>query len=107
MIVMPQTLIWMTARLKNDDGDDILNSSITENEVQLAIRSLKTGKSAGCGGIIFEEFLSEGFMAFYVKLYNIVFETSIFPDAWQEGRLRPIYKNKCERKKPENYIITI
>ena len=90
---------------KIDDDDNILNASITENEVQLATRSLKTGKSAGCDGIT-NEYLknsSERFMAFYVKLFNIVFETGIFPDAWQEGRLRPIYKNKGERNKPENY----
>ena len=90
---------------KIDDDDNILNASITENEVQLATRSLKTGKSAGCDGIIHEYLKnsSERFMAFYVKLFNIVFETGIFPDAWQEGRLKPIYKNKGERNKPENY----
>ena len=41
-------------------------------------------------------------MPLYSKLLNIIFETGILPDTWLEGRIRPIFKNKGDKSKPEN-----
>ena len=39
----------------------------------------------------------------YVKLFNTVFNTGIIPDAWTKEIINPIYKNKGDPIKPENY----
>ena len=39
----------------------------------------------------------------YCKLFNIIFDTGIIPDAWSVGTIKPIYKNKGDPKLPENY----
>ena len=90
---------------KIDDDDNILNSSISESEIRKAISQLKNGKAPGFDGILNEHIKNscEIFMPLYLKLFNTVFETGIFPDSWHEGKLRPIYKNKGERSNPENY----
>ena len=37
------------------------------------------------------------------KLFNIIFDTGIVPDSWTLGDILPIYKNKGNKKSPENY----
>ena len=39
----------------------------------------------------------------YEKLFNVVFDSGLLPNAWLEGSIRPIYKNKGDRKKVQNY----
>ena len=39
----------------------------------------------------------------YVKLFNIVFDTGIVPEAWSLGKNIPIYKQKGEQNYPSNY----
>ena len=39
----------------------------------------------------------------YVKLFNVVFDTSIIPESWLKGNILPIYKNKGDIQQPENY----
>lgn len=39
----------------------------------------------------------------YVRLFNVVFETAILPEAWIVGNILPIYKIKGKDKLPENY----
>ena len=39
----------------------------------------------------------------YTKLFNVVFDTAIIPESWTVGVIKPIYKNKGDPKKPENY----
>ena len=34
------------------------------------------------------------FLPIYDKLFNIVFDSGIIPNAWLEGTIRPLYKNK-------------
>ena len=36
------------------------------------------------------------------KLFNIVFDSGILPDAWLEGTIRPIYKNKGDPSLAQN-----
>ena len=88
-----------------NDNNDILNIPITENEINLAIRNLKSGKSAGLDGIVNEYIKTTAHftMPLYTKLFNIIFETGILPDSWLEGRIIPIFKNKGDHSNPENY----
>ena len=39
----------------------------------------------------------------YVKLFNLIFNTGIIPENWTIGVIKPIYKNKGELNRPENY----
>lgn len=38
----------------------------------------------------------------YVRLFNVVFETAILPEAWIVDHILPIYKNKGNDNLPEN-----
>ena len=60
-----------------------------ENEVNLAIRNLKSGKSAGLDGIVNEHIKTTAHltMPLYTKHFNIIIETGILPDSWLEGRI--------------------
>ena len=39
----------------------------------------------------------------FVKLFNVVFDTSIIPESRLKGNILPIYKNKGDFQKLENY----
>ena len=88
-----------------ENSDQILNSKITESEISKAINGLKSGKSSGYDEILNEYIKTTKltFMPLYSKLFNIIFDTGILPDAWLEGKIRPIYKNKGSQLDPENY----
>ena len=43
------------------------------------------------------------YVANYVILFNVVFETAILPEAWIVGNILPFYKNKSDDNLPENY----
>ena len=94
-----------TSGFNCDDADDILNVAISEQDRYTAIRNLKSGKSAGFGGILNEyiKCTQNILMPLYSKLLNIIFETGTLPDTWLEGRIRPILKNKADKSKPVNY----
>ena len=79
-----------------DDADDILNVTISEQEIYTAIRNLKSGKSAGFDGILNEyiKCTQNILMPLYSKLFNIIFETGTLLDTWLEGKIRPILKKQ-------------
>ena len=39
----------------------------------------------------------------YTKLFNLVFQTGIVPDAWTLGIIKLLYKQKGDKSQPENY----
>ena len=43
------------------------------------------------------------FIDIYVKLFNLVFSSGQFPEAWTTGTIKPIYKKKGGRDNPDNY----
>ena len=88
-----------------NDNNQILNTPITDNEINLAIRNLKSGKSAGLDGIVNEyiKATKQFTLPLYTKLFNTIFDTGILPDSWLEGKIRPIFKNKGDQSDPENY----
>lgn len=65
-----------------DDDEHIFNSRISENEIFLAIKNLKTRKDAGFDGML-NEYLKNtvpNLNHFYVKLFDIVFDKGLSPD---------------------------
>ena len=62
-------------------------------------------RAFGYDGILNERIKSSKdlLMPLYIKLFNVIFETGMFPDAWLAGQIRPIYKNNGEQLKPETY----
>ena len=80
------------------NADDILNSAITEYEIRIAIKDLKNNKASTVSQM----------MPLYVKLFNVVLDSGIIPNAWTIGVIRPIYKKKGSLADPANYrAITI
>ena len=39
----------------------------------------------------------------YIKLFNLIFNTGVIPVNWTIGLIKPIYKKKGDKEKPENY----
>ena len=78
--------------LNENDNNQILNTPITENEINLAIRNLKSDKSAGLDGIVNEYIKAtmQFTLPLYTKIFNTMFDTGILPDSWLEGKIRPI-----------------
>lgn len=89
----------------DSDADEYLNGAITEEEVKQAIANCKNNRSAG-SDCIFNEYIKSSaslMLPIYVRLFNVVFETAILPEAWIVGNILPIYKNKGNDNLPENY----
>lgn len=82
-------------------ADEYLDEVIIEE----AIASCKNNKSAGSDCIFNIYFKSSASLRLpiCVRLFNVVFETAILPEAWIVGNIRPIYKIKGKDKHPENY----
>ena len=91
--------------LVNNEINDEINQTISENEILHIVPSLKTNTAPGLDGIVNEQIKSTiSYMSpMYVKLFNIIFDSGIMPDAWTVGNIKPIYKNKGDPPKSENY----
>ena len=42
-------------------------------------------------------------MPVYLKIFNIIYESGFVPEEWLIGLVKPIYKNKGDPTKPDNY----
>lgn len=82
-----------------------LNQQITQEEIMQAIKRLKNGKSSGIDNTLNEHIkhTAEMLLPLYHKLFNLIFDNGIIPDSWKIGIIHPVYKNKGDKKKPENY----
>lgn len=87
------------------DDSETLNSKITLAEISKCIKKLKNGKAPAEDKILNEyiKTTKDLFLPIYEKLFNIVLDSGIMPDAWLEGTIRPIYKNKGNPKVVNNY----
>ena len=81
-----------------------LNVKITEEEVLLAMKSLKNKKSCGSDGITNEMLKISCMMNvdMYVKLFNVILFSGIYPSKWRENFIKPIFKGGCFNN-PSNY----
>ena len=88
-----------------ENTDDILNAKISSTEISKCIKNLKNGKAPADDSILNEYIKStkDLFLPVYEKLFNVIFDTGIMPNAWLEGIIRPIYKNKGDPKEANNY----
>lgn len=81
-----------------------LNVEISLTEIQRAVRSLKNGKSSG-PDLLLNEFIkygSDSLLKYLQCLFNKIFDTGYFPDAWGEGFIVPLHK-KGSTENVENY----
>ena len=78
---------------------------VTKGEVEVALRTMRTGKAAGLDGIQ-AECLKKGGVAvveWLVRLLNICFEAGEVPADWRMAAIVPIYKGKGEKHVCGNY----
>ena len=81
-----------------------LDFSISDNEILLAIKKLKSNKSGGLQ-LITNNMLKAG-QSYLVpslkKLFNSILVSGFYPEHWSTGYLSPIFK-AGDKTKPENY----
>ena len=97
-IALSEALTLCTAMLD-------LNKPFTLEELSKGIKSLKNKKASGPDQIYNEEIkaLFKIMENFYLKLFNAILDSGIFPDSWAEGLIVPIYKKKGSKGDPNNY----
>ena len=86
--------------------EEILNSSITKDEIEKMICKCKNGKACSSSDQILNEYLKSTksvILPIYTKLFNIILDTGIIPKCWTEGYIIPIFKGKGPQTSPENY----
>ncbi len=91
--------------IHNDADSPILNDPITPDEIRRCIGKLKNGKSPGNDNIINEyiKCTQDMLCPAYVKLFNKILDTGVFPSEWLTGVIIPLYKNKGDATDPSNY----
>ena len=79
-----------------NDNDSELNRPITETEILLCTKMLKTNKSPGLDNILNEHIKSTiNIMSpVYTKLFNLIYEKGIISESWTSGNIKSIFKNK-------------
>lgn len=89
----------------HENVDDFLNYEIDDGEILAAVKNLKNNKAAGFDRVLNEHICStiNVFLPVFKKLFNVIFDSGIVPDEWLIGIVKPIYKNKGDPTKPENY----
>ena len=71
------------SRIYSQNGVDLLNSEITEDEVIKAIKNLKNSKASGLDDIV-NEYLKTTVtkcLPYYAKLFNLIFDSGESPDS--------------------------
>ena len=74
--------------------DDTLNNAITIDEVVVAIKQLKRGKSCGNDCLLNEYFIesSDILAAHICDIFNHILNSGYFPKSWTEGVIVPLHK---------------
>ena len=70
---------------------ELLNSVITEEEVDHALTNLKKGKSPGLDGLPIDIFINckKVLLPSVLQLLNYVLENGVYPSKWAEGLIDP------------------
>jgi hypothetical protein len=91
-------------RCEIEDDSDILNTEITQGEIQDTITHLRNNKSPDLDGIPneFYKFSLQGIQDVLCKLFNTMFKTGYFPLPWTKSIIIPLFK-KGDRHDPNNY----
>ena len=95
----------LTYNCITDKDSDMLNSPISEDEVEKTVKRLTNGKACGEDKILNEmlKAFSETHMGVLTKIFNIVLQSVHMPHEWVIGIIKPIYKNKGDINDPDNY----
>lgn len=89
--------------IEESDKDEI-NVDITEEELEIALRKMKHGKSPGHDKITTEMIKKMGIEGknILLTMYNKIFKEEKIPKDWELGQIVPIYK-KGNNKQCSNY----
>ena len=70
------------SNLLNNESNEGINQTISENEILQAVKSLKNNKSPGVDDIVNEQIKTtvSYMLPIYVKLFNMTFDTGIIPE---------------------------
>ena len=75
---------------------------IQEEEIREAVKKFKKGKVADNDHILNEHIATTLHIFMPTYVFNI-YESGIVPEDWLIGLIKPLYKNKGDPMKPENY----
>lgn len=92
-----------------ENGGEVVSEdqerNISKEEVEVAVRKVKKGKSAGMDGI-YGEMIKEGpreLFDWLVRLFNVCWREGRVPQEWQDSCIVPLYKGKGDRMVCKNY----
>ena len=83
---------------------EVLDQEIIMDELETAIKSLKSNKASGIDGIIneFIRFSPSPVKEAILLLFNAILQTGCFPEIWAKGEIVPVYK-KGNINDPSNF----
>ena len=89
---------------KNRSQSNELDDTISENDLLNAVKKLKMKKAAYSDRISNEIIKSsiDILMKGFIKIFNAILKSGIFPDSWCEGLISPIFKSG-NTSDPNNY----
>ena len=78
---------------------DELNVPITDEEVRVAISSLKNRKACGHDYVTAEMLKTSGNIAvtFFTQLFNTIFSEEVYPEQWSRSVIVPLFKKRRQR----------
>ena len=99
--------IWtneLTYIVPEDVSVDICDSPITEIEVALNLKKLKSNKAAGIDGITgeFYKYIADDLTLPFCAIFNYIFDKGEYPTQWAEGLINALHK-KGDFSNPDNY----
>ena len=81
-----------------------LNTEITSDEVLKALKCLKRKKACGPDNVLNKMIIisCQFDVTVYVQLFNMILNTGVYPEAWRDNFIKPIFKGgSCND--PSNY----
>ena len=90
---------------QEEEGNIEGEGPITMTELEEAIKKMKSGKTAGCDGIVIE-LIKEGgelLKRKILKILNVIWTKGEIPEEWGKMLIIPIFKGKGDKSNCQNY----